>query len=83
MTTNTHLYWVGTATGDKYIEADGYFLGGNHELKIEGQQPYICFYKGSRNNHVGMFVLKNITGFVEVAAPPAVLDAGRKETIEP
>lgn len=59
-------YWVGTATGDKYFTADGHFIGGNYELPIEGQQPYICFYKGSRSNHVGMFVLKNITGWLEI-----------------
>jgi hypothetical protein len=49
-----------------YICASGHFLGGNYELKIEGQQPYVCFYRGSQSNHVGMFMLKNITGWCEI-----------------
>jgi hypothetical protein len=59
-------YWIGTVTGDKFLSADGHFIGGNYELKIEGQQPYIAFYKGSQSHQVGMFVLKNITGWLEI-----------------
>lgn len=62
----TKYYWIGTAIGDRYVEADGNFLGGNYELDIQGQQPYICFYKKTRSNHVAMFMLKNITGWMEI-----------------
>jgi hypothetical protein len=61
-----NYYRIETATGDRYIQADGYFMGGNYELPIEGQQPYICFYRGSRHHHVGMFMLKNIAGWMEI-----------------
>ena len=60
-------YWIGTATGDKYLEASGHFIGGNYEYGGEGQQPYVAFYKGSQSDRVGMFVLKNITGWAEIS----------------